>query len=221
MTSHTTGTHRREGGAGLAECLLSPCLPKRCVLSHQPKPSTLASLSGFLTSGFKNNRYKNVPPKEVLSKQESPLDWSYLYLISWAKGNQGISQDTQQRGKGKIWWNFHLFPWRKKKNKVGGRENFLVKFQMQLCRTKEENEACNYLSFMSSVQITLIPQTLHHCHTLFSPQQVYKLFGLELENTIQTRSAEPKQSLPSVQLLLVVWYFFQKRGLHLCHCSLF
>lgn len=125
MTSHTTGTHRREGGAGLAECLLSPCLPKRCVLSHQPKPSTLASLSGFLTSGFKNNRYKNMPPKEVLSKQESPLDWSYLYLISWAKGNQGISQDTQQRGKGKIWWNFHLFPWRKKKKPQSGREREL------------------------------------------------------------------------------------------------
>lgn len=103
------------GGAGLTECLLSPCLPKRCKLSHQPKPSTLASLSGFRTSGFENNRYKSLPPREVLSKQESPLDWSYLYLISWAKGNQGISQDTQQRGKGEIWWNFHLFPWRKKK----------------------------------------------------------------------------------------------------------
>lgn len=69
-------------GAGLTECLLSPCLPKWCKLSHQPKPSTLASLSGFLTSGFENNRYKSVPPRQVLSKQESPLDWSCLYLIS-------------------------------------------------------------------------------------------------------------------------------------------
>lgn len=63
---------------------------------------------------------------------------------------------------------------------------------MRLCRTKEENETCNYLSFKRSVQITLIPQTLYHCHILFSFQQVYKLFGLELENTVQTLSAEPK-----------------------------
>lgn len=30
----------------------SPCLPKPRKLSPQPKPRTLASLSGFLTSGF-------------------------------------------------------------------------------------------------------------------------------------------------------------------------
>ena len=156
-----------------------------------------------------------MPPRKSWVKK-SPLDRSYLYLISWAKENQGISQNTQQRGKGEIWGNFHLLPWRgekKKNNKVGGRENFLVKFQMQLCRTKGENQTCNYLSFRSSEQITLIPQTLYHCHTLFSPQQVYKLFGLDLENPIQTRSAEPKQSLSSLQLLLVIWYFFQERGL--------
>lgn len=204
--------HTDAGGrSGTAPSAFSPHVyQKRCVLSHQPKPSTLASLSqAFWPQDLKTIGTRTCHPRKSWVNK-SPLNWSYLYLISWAKGNQGISQDTQQReGQNLVKFPPYSLGGKKKKTKWEG-ENFLVKFQMQLCRTKEENEACNYLSFTSSVQITLIPQTLHHCHTLFSPQQVYKLFGLELENTIQTRSAEPKQSLPSVQLLLVVWYFFQK-----------
>ena len=142
---------------------------------------------------------------------------SLSYFLSQRKPGHFTGHTAERKGRNLV--KFPPIPLEEKK--VGGRENFLVKFQMQLCRTKEENETCNYLSFTSSVQITLIPQTLYRSHTLFSPQQVYKLFGLELENTIQTRSAEPKRSLLSLQLLLVIWYFFQKRGLHLCHCSLF
>lgn len=91
-----------------------------------------------------------------------------------------------------------------------GEEDFLVEFPMLLRRTKEENETYNYLSFKSSAQITLIPRTLYHCHILFSLQQVYKLFGLELENTIQTLRAEWKQIISLAQLLLVLWYFLQE-----------
>lgn len=54
--------------------------------------------------------------------------------------------------------NFHLVPCnkRKKKRREG---DFLVKFQIRPCRTKEESETCNYLGFESSEQIALIPQT--------------------------------------------------------------
>ena len=154
--------------------------------------------------------------QEVLSKEVSIRSvLSLSYFLSQRKPGHFTEHTAERKGR-----NLGKFPptpleggKKKKNNKVGGRENFLVKFQMQLCRTKGENQTCNYLSFRSSEQITLIPQTLYHCHTLFSPQQVYKLFGLDLENPIQTRSAEPKQSLSSLQLLLVIWYFFQERGL--------
>lgn len=36
-------------------------------------------------------------------------------------------------------------------------EDFLVEYQMQLRRTNEENETCNYLDCKSSGQIALIP----------------------------------------------------------------
>lgn len=100
-----------------------------------------------------------------------------------------VEKDTEKKTRGnpgKI--PPHPLPKKKKKKWQGG--DFLVKFQMQLCRTKGENDTCNYLGFKSSLQIALILWTLFSCHILFSLQQVYKLFGLQPGITVQTLGAE-------------------------------
>lgn len=131
----------------------------------------------------------------------SSLLWSQMKL-----------KKTQPRRQEGILVKFHLVPCQKKKKKWQGGD-FLVEFPMQLCRTKGENNTYNYLGFRSSAQIALILRTLFSCHILFSLQQVYKLFGLQLGTTVQTLGAEFKPITARALPQVVIWCVLQERGL--------
>lgn len=156
---------------------------KTCIsfLTSLQKAHLPLILPGFWAQDLRTTGKRACHQKELQnlpSTPESALDWFWLYHVPWSQGRPECFQVDTAEQKGRDLVKLPPSPLQKKKKKGRAGGNFLVKFQIQLRRTREETETYNYLRFKSSVQITLIPRTLYHCQISFSLQQVYKWFGL-------------------------------------------